>query len=275
MNRIAALAACSLALLVHGCFSDTTVMKLNADGSGTLTVTTLMKASAIKQMKEMAKAFGGENAKDPEFFTEKEAKDKAAKMGEDVTFVSREAIKTKDAEGHKVVYAFKDITKVKISEMSDPPGGGEGGFKTDAKKSDPITFKFAKLPGGNSLLTIVNPKMEPPKPGAEAPAPDKPAQDGEVPEEQLAMMKEMMGGLKVSIQIEVGKIVKTNSSHVQGSTVTVLEMDFDKLLGDMAKFKKLAAAQPKTPEEMKALVKDFPGVKVNLDPETTIEFAGK
>ena len=272
MNRFAAAALCLSLLLVHGCFSDSTVMKVNPDGSGTLVVTTTMKAKAIQQMKEMAKAFGGDNAKEPEFFTEKQAREKAAKMGEGVAFVSCEPVKGKDAEGQKAVYSFKDITKLKLDEVNDPPGsGGEGGFKAEAKKGDPITFKLAKLGNGNSLLTIVNPKMAAkPAGGAETP---EAAPAREVPEEQLGMMKEMMGGLKISLQVEVaGKIVKTNSAHVQGSTVTILEMDFDKILTDMPKFKKLAAAQPKTPEEAKALMKDFPGVKFNLDPETTVEF---
>ena len=162
MNRIAATALCAALLsLSIGCFSDHTTIKLNPDGSGTITSVTMMKAKALAQMKEMAKAFGGENAKEPEFFTEKEAKEKAAKMGEGVTFVSREAIKDKDGEGQKVVYSFKDITKLKINEVSDPPGSGaEGAPKTEAKKGEPITFKFSKLPNGNSLLTIVNPKMD-------------------------------------------------------------------------------------------------------------------
>ena len=277
MNRLIATALSSALLFpLIGCFSDSTTIKLNPDGSGTVVVVTTMKGKAIQQMKEMAKAFGGENAKEPEFFTEKEAKDKAAKMGEGVQFVSREAIKNKDAEGAKVTYSFKDITKLKINEVSDPPGGGEGGLKTEAKKGEPIVFKFAKLGNGNSLLTIVNPKMESkPAAGAE-PKDPPPAPPGDVPEEQLAMMKEMMGGLKVSIQIEIaGKVVKTNSSHAKDSTVTVLEMDFDKVIGDAAKFKKLASVQPKTPEEAKALMKDFPGVKFNFEPETTIEFSGK
>jgi len=274
MNRIAATAVCSTLLaLLSGCFTDSSTIKLNPDGSGTLVVVTTMKAKAIQQMKEMAKAFGGENAKEPEFFTEKEAREKVAKMGEGVQFVSCEPVKGKDAEGQKVTYSFKDITKLKINEVSDPPGSGQGGLKAEAKKSDPITFKFAKLANGNSLLTIVNPKME----GDATPGEDKkkdPAEaPGDVPEEQLAMMKEMMGGLKISIQIEVaGKVIKTNSPHAKDSTVTVLEMDFDKILTDVAKFKKLAAAQPKTPDEAKALMKDFPGVKFNFEPETTIEF---
>src|SRR5262245_16380591 len=130
MNRIAATAlGAALMFLLNGCFSDTTTIKLNPDGSGTLVVVTTMKAKAIQQMKEMAKAFGGENAKEPELFTEKEAKEKAAKMGEGVQFVSFEPIKNKDAEGQKAVYSFKDITKLKINEVSDPPGSGQGGLK--------------------------------------------------------------------------------------------------------------------------------------------------
>jgi hypothetical protein len=273
----AAAALCAFALLLGGCFSDHTSMKVNADGSGTITVTTQMKSAAIKQMKEMAKAFGGENAKEPELFSEKDAREKASKMGEGVEFVSAKPVKGKDSEGQTVTYSFKDITKLKLNEMSDPPGGGgAGGFKAQAKKGDPITFKFAKQANGNSLVTIVNPAKDlKPETPSDPPSPT-PAPAGDVPEEQLAMMKEMMGGLHVTIEMEVaGKLVKTNSPHVKGQTVTILEMDFDKIMGDMAKFKKLAQVQPKSIEEAKALMKDFPGVKINLEPETTIEFTGK
>ncbi|MBI3855549.1 MAG: hypothetical protein HY293_07635 [Planctomycetes bacterium] len=272
MKHLPAALLSAAALLLGGCFTDETVMKVNADGSGTLVVTTQMKTTSIQKMKEMAKAFGGDNAKEPEFFSEKDAKEKAAKLGEGVEFVSCEPVKGKDSEGQKVTYSFKDITKLKLNEMSDPPGGGgAGGFKAQAKKSDPITFKFAKLANGNSLITVVNPSKEP----KAAPAPETPAPPGDVPEEQLGMMKEMMGGLKVSIRIDVGKLVKTNSPHASGSSVTLIEMDFDKIIADLPKFKKLVAAPPKSPDEAKALLKDFPGVKVNVEPETTIEYSGK
>jgi hypothetical protein len=274
MRSLAAASLCALSLFLAGCFSDKTMLKVNADGSGTVVITTQMKSAALQQMREMAKAFGGENAKEPEMFTEKEAKDKAAKMGEGVEFVSFEPIKTKDAEGMKASYSFKDIRKLKINEMSEPPGAGGpgGGLKAQAKKSTPVTFKLDKLPSGNSLLTIVNPPCDL-KPD-QNPPPGLP-NGGELPDEQLAMMKEMMGGLLVSIHLEVPGLVKTNSKHVDGSKVTILELDFDKVMGDTAKFKKLVATQPKSPEEAKALMKDFPGVKMNLEPETTIEFSGK
>ncbi len=280
MRTLRTLGILASVLAIAGCISDSQAVKLNADGSGTLTSTTVMKTAALEKMKkmieEMAKAFGGAQAqgKPPELFSEDEAKGKAAKMGEGVEFVSAEKIKTKDEEGIKATYKFKDITKLKIKSQPDPPGGGAGpGLGPQAPQSDPITFKFARQAGGNLLLTVVNPakkaeaaaKEAPPAvpPGAEPPA-----------EAQLAMMKEMMGGLKMSLTVEVaGRIVKTNSPHVSGSTVTILEMDFDKMLGDMDKMKELMAASPKSLEEAKALMKEFPGVKVNLEPEVTVEFA--
>jgi hypothetical protein len=277
MIRSRALALLAATLGLAGCFSDKTAMKVNADGSGTITVTTKMKAEAVKQMKEMAKSFGGENAKEPELFSEKEAREKVSKMGEGVEFVSYEPIKDKDSEGQKVTYSFKDVTKLKLKETSGPPGGENQGFKAEAQSEDPMTFKFAKQANGHCLLTVVTPQKKLKPDGApEAPAAPGAAPGGEVPEEQLAMMKQMFAGLRITIELEVaGTLVKTNSPHVNGSTVTILDIDFEKMMTDMGKFKKLFATQPKSLEEAKAMIKDFPGVKVNLEPETTIEFAGK
>ena len=52
---------------------------------------------------------------------------------------------------------------------------------------------------------------------------------------QLEMMKKLFDGLKVAIDVDVlGTIVKTNSPYVQGSKVTLLEMDFSQLLANDA-----------------------------------------
>ena len=51
-----------------------------------------------------------------------------------------------------------------------------------------------------------------------------------------------------------------------------MEMDFDKVMADPEKFKALAAAQPKSIEEAKAIVKGTEGVKVETQPTVTIKF---
>jgi hypothetical protein len=68
----------------------------------------------------------------------------------------------------------------------------------------------------------------------------------------------------------LGTIVKTNSPHVQGSRVTLLEMDFKELLANEALLAKVG--QPSSIEEAKTLLAGVKGFKVNLDREVTIEF---
>ena len=91
--------------------------------------------------------------------------------------------------------------------------------------------------------------------------------------EQLALMKQLFAGMRVAIAIEpCGQLVKTSSPFVDGQRVTLLELSFDQLLANDAVFDRLQAAH--TLDDVKAAAKDIPGLKINLDPEITIEFVG-
>ena len=58
----------------------------------------------------------------------------------------------------------------------------------------------------------------------------------------MAMMKMMMRGLFVDVALTVnGHIIKSNAPYVDGSRVTLLQLDFDKLLADDAALLKLQA----------------------------------
>jgi hypothetical protein len=84
-------------------------------------------------------------------------------------------------------------------------------------------------------------------------------------------MKKLFEGLKVGIDVSVlGTIVKTNSPYVQGSTVTLLEMDFSELLTNDQLLSQIG--EPGSLEEAKALLKNVKGFKINLDREVAIEF---
>ncbi len=87
-----------------------------------------------------------------------------------------------------------------------------------------------------------------------------------IAETMLCSLVVLCGCLKDS------RSVKLNADGSGTITVTLLEMDFDKMLGDPPKLKKAAGAQPKSLDEAKALIKDFPGVKVCLEPEIRVEF---
>lgn len=273
--RHAALAI--LLALVPGlfaCLKNETLTTIKPDGSGTISISMQMGSAMIAQMKAMAEGFGGQpgGGKPADMFSEEEAKKKAATMGEGVTLTKFEKIKSADYEGFKALYSFTDISKLKLESSPGGPGPGGGGPKEQLK------LKLTKLESGNSLLSIVIPGMAKAfeegakdKPKAD----EKPAKPEVEPEEdpQFAVMKEMLKGMKINISMAVdGTLVKSNSPHVTGNTVTIMEIDFDAMLTDEKGFKKIQKAAPGSPEEAMKLMKDIKGFKVNLAPETTIEF---
>lgn len=255
-----------------GCFQSSTLVKLNPDGSGTIEQTMTMNAQTLAQLSafsSMAEANKDKNAKsegtdlkDP--FSEADAKAEAAKMGEGVTFVSSQKIQNGQYSGRKAVYAFKDIRKLALNEVNAPDTGSSGmSTKSDDK---PMTFTFKQLPNGDGLLTIDNASA---KNGSGLPGAGSDASNPQA----MAMMKSFLQGMKIDIAVQVGRVVKTNIPYVQGGTVTLLNMDFDKLLADPTAFDRIQKA--KTPEETRAAMKNVQGLQVNLDPQLTLEFSGR
>ena len=269
-RRFAGVLACAAAFLLTGCFQSSILVKLNPDGSGTIEQTLSMATQTIEQLKALAAMDAdkkGADADTNELFSVERAKAAAAKMGTGVSFVSASKANTQGRTGLKAVYAFKDIRTLALNAM--PPS-----FAADLsnKVSDPMSLSFTQLPNGHALLTIKNDEtaadMMPMKPAAGAPA--RPARGGGADDEAQAMVKAMLGGLKVDLAIQVGHVIKTNIPYVIGSTVTVISVDFDQVLANTAAFDKLDKAQ--TPVEMKAALRSVKGIKINVEPELKIEF---
>lgn len=288
MRTVRLAAAVLLLLATTGCISSTTLIRLNADGSGTIEHTILLSAAMVEQLTQMmtgmAEAFGGEDqkAEKMELFGESELRDKAADFGQGVTFVSNEPIKTETAEGARVVYAFEDVTQLHVSQKPSPPGpAGAGGMPVAASEGErnDLHFRFEQAANGHSILTVVAPEPEATPDAEEAASEPAPEPPGEKPgPEQLAQMRKMFEGFKIAIAVEVaGELVRTTCPYVDGNRVTLLEMDFAQLLEDPEKLALMAGAGPQIDslEEAQKLLKGVPGIKIILDPETTIEFTGR
>lgn len=278
--RVARVALAALAAAaISGCIQSSTLIKMKPDGSGTIEQTMTMSAEAVAQFSALA-AMGNDKDKKPgtggfdDLFSEKEARAAAAKMGQGVTFVSSEKIDAPDRKGLKAIYAFTDIRKLSLEELHAPGGGNAAAgmsVTTSEAKDPPMTFDFKQLPGGNGLLTILQPNVE------KALNTDKPASkdavDPKMAEQGIEMMKAFMKGLRIDVAIQVPRVVKTNSPYVDGGTVTLLSMDFDKVLADPKALERMNGLT--TLADTKAALKDFKGIKINLEPQITIEFAGK
>jgi len=274
---------CLLLVLVcapaTSCITWITTIKVKPDGSGTIEQSVAMKTEAAEQLAAMAASFGdgASKAKDapPELFTEKEMREAAAKYGEGVTFISSQPVKTKETVGRVATYAFTDITKVRVNQKPPSPqedvSPGRSGTSRGAAStgSDDVSFKFVRHPAGTSVVTVVFPEPDlSKKKDADT---EKSTETKKPDPQQLAMMKKMFDGLRIDIALEVaGAIVKTNSPYVQGSRVTLLEVDFSQLITNDALLAKVS--NPTSIEEAKKALQGVKGVKVNLDREVMVEF---
>ncbi|HSC27968.1 MAG TPA: hypothetical protein VLD67_11880 [Vicinamibacterales bacterium] len=258
------LAAILIALAASSaCLRSTTAITVRADGSGTVVQETAVSAQALAMLKGLAPASDKDaGGQPPSLFGEEQAKKAAAEMG--VRFVSGEAIKTETHEGYRANFEFDDIGKLQM-KMNQDPTTGTGRSEADANER-PFGFKFDRREA-SSILTIVVPEQKPGGGPLVGGLPGTGSENAQANAQSLQMMKVMMAGLFVDISLGVdGRIVKTNATHVEGSRITLLQLDFDRLLADDAAMQKLQAAS-----DLKALAA-IPGLKIVAEPTLTVEF---
>lgn len=275
------------AVSLTGCITFLTEINVRGDGSGTMVQTITMNPEQIKEsMEGIAKQMGAATAESKEDKENKPAtspaegplkegdlKDRAADLGPGVTFVSAEKIDMKTAAGVRVTYAFKDINQLAVNPK---PAAAMGTVGAGASSEDALKFGFKRMPDGNAVLTVVLPKSKPKEPKEQAATPPPAASQGKEAEEMSRMMLQMFKGLHMGLTINVeGKVVKTNSPYVDGSKVTLMDIDFDPLLSDEKGLKalsdKMESVMGDDRKTMEAL-KGIKGLKITTDPEVSIEF---
>jgi hypothetical protein len=244
------LAAVTLGLT--SCFEMKSVVTVNKDGSATIEETALLGA----QLKAM---LGGGGANEPgnpaaglkEMVPDKaKAEERAKKLGEGVTVKSHEEVTLPDGRGGvKVTYAVADINKLKYTPLASK--GPEAG----AEPERPMTFK---LDGGT--LTVTSPDD---KPKSATPV-EKPKIPKEQMAAQVAMMKPMVAGMRMTVELKSASgIASSDATNVAGDTVTFLDVEFDKLLEKPEIFgEMMESGDSLTQSEAAEKFKNVPGIKM-------------
>ena len=271
------LAPLLVALALPGCLQYEATIRLNKDGSGTFEEQTLLGAQMMEMLNQFA-AMGGEDSKeDPlaDMMSEDKAKERAAKLGEGVTFDKAERIDKNGAKGVKITYRFKDINQLKAS-MGDGLQGANpmadmAPEAAEKPKEEPMTFAYA-----DGKLTINLPQGDKDQAKDAAEEAKDAAGDGDMPDmdnpEAEAMMKQMLGDMRMSMKLVVEPgIAETVPSHRDGNTITPMEMDMGKLIENKDAFKKLANANQEDPTKAMEALKGVEGVKVETKEKITVE----
>jgi hypothetical protein len=175
-----------------------------------------------------------------------------------VRFLSGTPIDTPSVKGYHARFAFDDIRTLKVRM--------DAAREKDKLRPDrePFDFEFTRG-ASSSTLTIRIPQdiQRPPL----AQMGQRPDLTPEQTQQMMAMMRPMLSGMFVDVAIAVdGQIVRTNAPFVDGTRVTLVQLDMNRVMQDDAAWTKLQ--QAKTPEEMRSIA----GVKMTTDPTITIEF---
>jgi hypothetical protein len=260
--------AFTAAILFSGCIQIETKLFVKKDGSGTIEERVVMSKSFVSMLKEFAQSFQDSTAQE-EFvlFKEAEIMADANNYGADVHYVSHEFIYEENWEGYSAVYSFNDVSKIKLTP--DPDDKVEVGMEQESEAAkDYYYFSFAK--GDIAELTIDRPEIEmDKKENEETDDTDSEEVDSEIGEEFL----EMMNGMKIKVKVEVdGNIMNTNASYVEGSEVTLFQMDFSEMMKNKEDFKEFTNKQPGSLEEMKEFLQNFPSIKLEIEKPVKIKF---
>ncbi len=263
-----------LSTLFVGCLQVDTKVNVNKNGSGTIEETVVMKNAVIQMFKEFAVMFDSTKNEEFQMFKEDELKSKAADYGEGVKYVSGKKYSIEGYEGYKVVYAFKDINKIKLSPNPDdkmPFGQEVMSAEVNEKKSvdDYLKFNFTK--GNPSTLIIDFPK---PQAEVDSVVEDTEAiQDSAFKDDMTNKLTEMFDGLKMNLTINFNDdIDETDASFVDGNKVTLMQIDFSEILKHKDVLEKLQKIKPKTMDQFKEAVGDMEGIKVEFKDKITVKF---
>jgi hypothetical protein len=261
-------------LLISGCFQVETVIRVNRDGSGTVSETMMLSKKMLSQMNAMMEAFPQEGGAKPqpfELFEPDKLKARAKEMGDGVTYLSGKKADSADFSGYTATYAFLDINALRLNQQGDSSSSAPGPGNAP---SLPVIFHFTK--GNPSTLVIEQPMEKASEKGSgesskgagqNNPA-DSPGSDNEAKE-----LIEMFMGMKMVLALDIdGEILESNATHRNGSRITIVEMDLATFGKSIPELEKLKELNLNSMEEAKELIKGIPGMKIDMNRSLKVVF---
>ncbi len=229
------LLAIAVPVLLMSCISSGEDITVHKDGSGQLIETFKIKRDYVGFLNL------SDEPSDPNLIDMEALKKAAQAFGEGVTLTKVIPMPADSPyAGYQAYYTFTDISKIRANASpSTTPAPAEG------EEDNRIHFDFT--PGKQAVLTIIMPQDKKTAQTAEATdtkdvqTSKKGSENSEDPKmkEQLKQIyKDMHYWIKIAVD---GKIGNTNARYVDASTVTLLDMTFDKIVGNDELFSKVTS----------------------------------
>lgn len=274
-------------LALTGCIEESTVVKINKDGSGVIHTRKYENTAAGAGLLGGLGGGADDAAKEEEIDapTEEELAANAKAMGEGVTFKSLHKGKNSSGwTGYEVIYAFKDINKVGLDlnmknadDLEGPEQAAEAPEKDEPGAAERVTFEMK-----DGVLKIRTPdpsdaqqgddgdggKAEDPAEGARDPFADEPENA-----RMMAMMAPMFAGAKIGFFVQIdGGIAETNAKHRKDDMITIMRADLGKLFANPAAIDKMEDLEGNSREEAQKIIDSIEGVDMDLQDPITVRF---
>jgi hypothetical protein len=264
-----------LALVLTGCLQTETKIKVEKDGSGTVEQKVILRKDIIELMKGV-QASMGQVSEEYSILNEEKLKEDAIGMGKGVQFVEAKPLQSPIGEGYWVRYAFTDINSLQVSET--PLMGDTPPFQAPGTPPQGQFFKFQFTRGTPATLMVYISREELNEKEPESKEAEEWEEEWELEEEaeqeqDIEMMKEFLQDMKLAIRIEVGgTITSSNADFRSGSTVTLMDVDFNKIVQNQKAFDVLTSNKVNSLAELKEFSRKYPGLQMETKDKVRIQF---
>ena len=253
-----------------GCLEISTVVSVKPDGTGTVTERMLMSKGSFSEMVLNDGDKKGQSGQIPDkALLEK----KSQEMGDGVRFVSVRPVVTKTHAGYEAIYSFRDINRLQVNSSPDNGVSADSTSRDQSPKKKKQNVRFSLKEGSPSRLVIM---MDQEKGASLSGSPDaaKPHQNPEQLKMATSIMKQFLKGMRVYMAVDIdGSILSTNATHRKAKRITMMDVDFDKLLANPKQFASFAAlGSDPSSEEMQKIMKKIPGIKLETQKEVDVSF---
>ncbi len=253
-----------------GCLEISTVVSVKPDGSGTVSEQMLMSKSSFG---EMVLADGEKKGQSGQLPGKEAFEKKSLGMGDGVRFVSVRPVVTKTQAGYEALYSFRDINLLRVNGAPDNGVSADSTSGEQSPKKKVQYVRFSLKEGSPSRLVIV---MDQEKKASLSASPDagKPQQNAEQLKMATSIMKQFFKGMRVFMAVDVnGSILSTNATYRKEKRITLMDVNFDKLLANPKQFASFAVLGPDpSSEEMQKILKKIPGIKLETKKEVEVSF---
>jgi len=230
-----------------------------------------MEYKMDKQVMAMVGSMGGGESDVPttsrEFLEESDVQSRAHSIGPGVRFVSAEPHgENEKSFGYTAVYAFDDINTITVAPMEGAPNSNEGSFEEENEDS-PFTFRFSR--GVVSELVVM---MDSEDESDEDFETEDANEDQQQNEQMAEMMKPYFRSMAFEVKIEIpGTIQTTNASYREGNTITLINMEMEKIVDNDALFKDVVNSGNIQDDELVSRLEEA-GIQIEDQEEVFVRF---